>query len=112
MTGYPDFNYPAFRRAADIFRMNGLEVFDPSEVFDGDQTLPKETYMREDIAAVLKSTLVVTLDGWEQSSGARLEVEVAKAIGIPVKSYKDFIIKLAEELVINERCNDKLEQFR
>lgn len=102
MTGYPDFNYPAFRKASEIFRSQGLEVFDPSEIFDGDQTLSKETYMREDIAAVLKSTLVVTLDGWEESSGARLEVEVAKAIGIPVKSYNEFIIKLARELVNNE----------
>jgi hypothetical protein len=102
MTGYPDFNYPAFRKAASIFRMNGLEVFDPSECFDGDQTLSKETYMREDITAVLKATLVVTLDGWEQSSGARLEVEVAKAIGVPVKSYNEFIIKLARELVKDE----------
>ena len=101
MTGYPDFNYPAFRKAASIFRMNGLEVFDPSECFDGDQTLSKETYMREDITAVLKATLVVTLDGWEQSSGARLEVEVAKAIGVPVETYKNFIIKLAGELVKN-----------
>lgn len=102
MTGYPDFNYPAFRKAASVFRMNGLEVFDPSECFDGDQTLSKETYMREDITAVLKATLVVTLDGWEQSSGARLEVEVAKAIGIPVESYNEFIIKLAKELVNRE----------
>lgn len=102
MTGYPDFNYPAFRKAAEIFRTQGLEVFDPSECFDGDQTLSKETYMREDITAVLKATLVVTLDGWEESSGARLEVEVAKAIGIPVKSYNEFVIELARELVNNE----------
>lgn len=101
MTGYPDFNYPAFKKAAIIFRMNGLEVFDPSEIFGGDQTLSKERYMREDIAAVLRATLVVTLDGWEQSSGARLEVEVAKAIGVPVETYKNFIIKLAGELVKN-----------
>jgi hypothetical protein len=102
MTGYPDFNYPAFRKAAKIFRTQGLEVFDPSECFDGDQTLSKETYMREDITAVLKATLIVTLDGWEESSGARLEVEVAKAIGIPVKSYNEFVIELARELVNNE----------
>jgi hypothetical protein len=102
MTGYPDFNYPAFRKAADVLRTQGLEVFDPSECFDGDQTLLKETYMREDITAVLKATLVVTLDGWEKSSGARLEVEVAKAIGVPVESYNDFIIKLTRKLVEHE----------
>lgn len=101
MTGYPDFNYPAFRDAARILRFQGLEVFDPSECFDGDQTLSKETYMREDIAAILTSSMVVTLDGWEQSSGARLEVEVAKAIGLPVQSYNEYIEHLAKDLVSN-----------
>jgi hypothetical protein len=102
MTGYPDFNYPAFRKAATVLRMQGLEVFDPSECFDGDQGLSKEVYMREDIAAVLKASIVVVLDGWEQSSGARLEVEVAKAIGVPVESYTDFVLRLAGELISND----------
>ncbi len=44
----------------------------------------------------------MTLDGWEESSGARLEVEVARAIGVPVKSYNEFVIELARELVNNE----------
>lgn len=101
MTGYPDFNYPAFRNATRVLRFQGLEVFDPSECFDGDQGLPKETYMRKDIEAVLASTLVVTLDGWEQSSGARLEVEVAKACGIRVQSYNEYIEQLAKDLVSN-----------
>lgn len=89
MTGLPEYNYPAFRTAAKILRNVGFKVFDPSEIFDGDQTLAKEIYMREDIAAVLKASMVVTLDGWEQSSGARLEVEVAKACGIPIISYDE-----------------------
>lgn len=102
MTGYPDFNYPAFRKATTVLRMQGLEVFDPSECFDGDQGLSKEVYMREDIAAVLKASIVVVLDGWEQSPGARLEVEVAKAIGIPVESYTNFVLRLAGELISND----------
>ena len=102
MTGYPDFNYPAFRKATTFLRMQGLEVFDPSECFDGDQGLSKEVYMREDIAAVLKASIVVVLDGWEQSPGARLEVEVAKAIGIPVESYTNFVLRLAGELISND----------
>jgi hypothetical protein len=102
MTGYPEFNYPAFRKAATVLRMQGLEVFDPSECFDGDQGLSKEVYMREDIAAVLKASIVVVLDGWEQSPGARLEVEVAKAIGVPVESYTDFVLRLAGELISND----------
>ena len=97
MTGYEDFNYPAFRKASSYLRTLGLEIFDPSECFNGDQSLSKETYMREDIRAILSARIVVTLDGWEKSSGAQLEVEVAKAIGVPVTSYDSFIQTLAEK---------------
>lgn len=91
MTGLPEYNYPAFRTASEELRSKGFIVFDPSEVFDGDQSFAKEIYMREDIKAVLDAHLVVTLDGWEQSSGARLEVEVAKACGIPTISYDELL---------------------
>lgn len=93
MTGLPDCNYPAFRKASKILRSKGFLVFDPSEIFDGDQSLAKEIYMLEDIKALLDTNLVVTLDGWQHSSGARLEVEVAKACGIPVISYDELLSK-------------------
>lgn len=91
MTGLPDYNYPAFRKASQELRSRGFTVFDPSECFDGDQGLPKETYMREDIKAVLNACLIVLLDGWENSEGARLEVEVAKACGIPQIAYDEIV---------------------
>lgn len=96
MTGYPEFNYPAFRKAAKVLRDYGFKVFDPSECFGGDTTLTKEVYMKTDIKAVLEADLVVTLEGWEDSSGAKLEVEVAQACGIPVTSYDRFITSTEE----------------
>ena len=32
--------------------------------------------------------MLVTLDGWDWSKGARLEVHVANELGIKVKGYK------------------------
>lgn len=91
MTGYPEFNYPAFNQATKNIREKGFKVFNPAECFNGDTTLAKEVYMKTDIKAVLDADLVVTLEGWQDSSGALLEVEVAKACGIPITSYDEFM---------------------
>lgn len=84
MTGLSEFNRLAFMAAAQALREQGHEVLNPAEHFGGDQSLPWSTYMREGIAAVLRADAVRVLPGWENSRGARLEVAVAEAIGIPV----------------------------
>jgi len=94
MTGLPEYNYPAFREAAKMLRCFGQIVFDPSEAFEGRTDLPKEIYMRKDIEELLKADVVALLQGWELSTGAQLEVEVAKQCGIP--------IRLLEELIATE----------
>lgn len=94
MTGLPDYNYPAFKEAAKILRNFGHVVFDPSEAFEGRTDLPKEMYMRKDIEELLKANVVALLPGWELSTGAQLEVEVAKQCGIS--------IRLLEELIATE----------
>lgn len=40
--------------------------------------------MKFDLPAVLDSDAVAVLPGWERSTGARLEVHVARVCGIPV----------------------------
>ena len=94
MTGLPDYNYPAFRAAAETLRAFGQQVFDPSEAFEGRTDLPKEVYMRKDLEELLRADVVALLPGWQNSSGAQLEVEVAKQCGIP--------IRLLEELLATE----------
>ena len=91
MTGQPEFNYPLFNKTAEVLRSYGYVVFNPAECFDGNTDLPKEVYMREDIRAVVDSKLVVTLPFWIESPGALLEVEVAKACGVGVISFEEFI---------------------
>lgn len=91
MTGIPDYNYPAFREASKKLRDFGQVVFDPSEAFDGRTDLPKEVYMRKDIEMLLQADVVALLPGWQDSSGAQLEVEVAKQCGIPIRLLDELL---------------------
>lgn len=42
-----------------------------------------------DIARGVGALTLVTLPKWEKSASARLEVEVAKAVGVPVVTFED-----------------------
>jgi len=84
MSGLEDFNYPAFHDAAKRWRAKGWSVISPADNFGGDVALPKEHYMRMDIAQVLQADAIVMLDGWRMSQGAQLEHDIASAIGLEI----------------------------
>ena len=84
MTGYPDWNFPAFHAAAERLRDKGHAVLNPAENFGGDPTRPRADYMRLDLAHLLAAEGVAVLPGWERSRGASLEVAVARELGLPV----------------------------
>lgn len=98
MTGIEDFNRPAFDKAAKELRDLGFEVIVPgeNESYDEIEKARKEVsrqkrefYLSRDIEFILEQAdLVVVLPGWEESEGAKLEVAVAQAIGIPVFRYR------------------------
>jgi hypothetical protein len=83
MTGLPEYNYPAFHAAAEAWRAEGWEVANPAEHFDGDQTLPYNTYMRAGVAALTDCDLIAFLPDWEKSAGSQRERTVAKVLDIP-----------------------------
>lgn len=85
MTGLPDFNYPAFNAAAARLRHLGYDVVNPVDIGRelGDGLLWSQ-YMRPCIAAVLQCDALVLLPGWAESRGAKLERDVALAIGLRV----------------------------
>ena len=89
MRGYPEYNYPAFHEAEEFLKSEGYEVLNPARNFDGDTGLPFETYMREDISMLLRATAIYMLKGWQNSEGARLELQIAKALGLTVLSEDD-----------------------
>lgn len=92
MSGYKDWNYPAFARAAKELRAQGWTVFSPAEndkeegMVDkeakktGDTALAiehgifdyKKAYMW-DLEKVVTGDAIYMLKGWEQSPGARGE---------------------------------------
>jgi dATP/dGTP diphosphohydrolase/uncharacterized protein DUF4406 len=87
MTGYADWNYPAFNCAAKTLRGQGHDVFNPAENDNGSSGKPREFYLRIDVKAVADAEAVVVLPGWERSEGASLEVHIAKHLAMPVFTY-------------------------
>lgn len=101
MTGYPEFNFPAFFEAEDQLRAEGWEyIFNPAR-FDANNgfawrgTTGKEDLsqfgmsMREllehDLTWICRyATAIALLPGWEHSRGARTENALAEALGLEV----------------------------
>lgn len=102
MTGHDDLNVEAFDHVERVCRRLGAtRVYNPCHA-GIDKSISHEDAMLfsirtlvrpgvEDVACTRPGgvpasgiDMVVTLDGWEKSDGARLEVIVARACGIPV----------------------------
>ena len=103
MTGRVDLNKPAFVAVEMRLKDSGYEVLNPARI---DEVFPKDCghcpgrdpdcqpclertwhwYMRKCIPMVLAADGLCALRGWSESRGARLEVEIATSLGIPVAS--------------------------
>lgn len=118
MTGIPQFNFPAFREAAEHLREQGIEVISPAEL-DGpgiaaaaevsaDGALPDgtkicgQTYgdmLGRDVKIVIDEVSgLILLPGWEKSRGARIECFVGLQTG---KTFDLFIGDADETLLRN-----------
>ena len=84
MTGLPDYNRPAFNEVAEELRAQGKTVFNPADIGPKENIMPRAWYMRKDIEGLLKSDTVYVLPGWGKSEGAKLEVEIAKQLELPI----------------------------
>lgn len=102
MTGIKDWNFPAFFEAERQLEELGYEVINPAHndgatVQDALQSAgtPESPnnlwsyYMKRDLPQVMNVDMLCVLPGWQISKGARLEVTVARAIGLPLMVLKD-----------------------
>ena len=115
MTGYPEFNFPAFDEAAAELRAAGYEVINPAEVdralgFDprSEDEYTDENYhaaMRRDIPLVMKADGVALLPGWRASRGANIEHDVARAIGNQAMTVRAWVFAASRQKSITSRSN-------
>jgi hypothetical protein len=92
MTGLPSFNYPKFHAQAKLLRGLGYEVVSPAELHE--LSTPEEgrwvEYMKIALAALLSCDSIYCLNDWSHSRGAKLEWQVAQALGLAMFYEGDF----------------------
>lgn len=98
MRGLVNDNRDHFFAVASCLRDLGYTVFNPAEhdiennipagVTDGKQLKAQILW---DLERIAESDLVVLLPNWINSTGVRLELEMARFIGVPVKSFAEVV---------------------
>jgi hypothetical protein len=94
MTGLPEFNYPAFHKAAADLAALGHTPINPADSESQNATgKPQEWtwYMRHGLRALVDAEAVALLDGWEDSRGSAVEVFVANALRMEIRVLGDWL---------------------
>lgn len=98
MRGLPNENQEAFDQWEAILREAGHAVANPHNISDGLERENEANFIRRCFYAdcreiCLRSDAVFAIPGWRESKGARAEVALAEAIGLPVYGEIDAIPK-------------------
>lgn len=91
MTGYPECNYPAFHAAQQRLQEANFRVVNPAERVDSKLARHYVDLLRDDLRLLLDCHGVAVLPGWEWSTGARNEVQVAGTLRMYVKTVDDWV---------------------
>jgi hypothetical protein len=86
ITGIQSNNIHAFRDAEEKIRSMGMIPVVPHDFFEGvdTQNFVWEDYMKTCIKELMNCDAVVTIDGWNESRGAQIEVDLARKLGYEV----------------------------
>lgn len=84
MSGYFKYNYPAFD--AEKLRLESLdfEVESPADMNMEGKEFSWADCMKEALKMMLSCDAISLLDGWENSKGAKIELEIAKKLSMPI----------------------------
>lgn len=81
MSGYPDYNRPAFDAKAAELRQKGHRVLNPADI----RLLPYDAYWPINKAMLDGADAIYLLGGWEKSKGAQKEANYAAQIGLKIR---------------------------
>lgn len=84
MTGIAEHNFPAFDQAQAALEEDGFEVISPASYGSGEESWA--WYLRRDLKLVLEVDGIAVLPGWQASKGARMEVNTALTLEMPVRT--------------------------
>lgn len=88
MSGYEEFNFPAFNRMEELLRgsYGYKHVINPAKLHPTTD-LPWVEFLKLDLRELIACDAVFLLKGWEKSRGATLEAFVAYTLGL--RLYKN-----------------------
>lgn len=94
MRGYRYFNFPNFDFYALKWRRAGYKVVNPAEldrvqahVHEYTKKYPKgflRDAMKRDLTSICDCDIIALLKGWERSAGVKVELELAKLLGLKI----------------------------
>lgn len=101
ITGLPLNNVYAFEAVERIIEASGVKCHNPQKLFDGIDTTNFEhrDYMKVCVSYLAMCDIVVTLDGWEDSVGAKQEVFISRTMGksiVPLAKLDQFLKSITQ----------------
>lgn len=98
VTGLPNDNLQAFKEARSTLKADGYECDIPHHYIEQgtEWSRAMRISIRQMLATDGQSTIplydgIAMLDGWEDSVGATLERDIAKALDIPCRPWRDYL---------------------
>lgn len=84
ISGVENGNKDKFQKAEDILSLLGFKAINPHKVLPEKEEYTWEDYMKADIKALMDCDIIVMMDCYTDSRGAKIEMEIAQHVSIPV----------------------------